>query len=89
MAGGPPNRRDGKVVVTRARAALIEGDFKRARTIAQKTLANAEATEADKADARAILEATSLDRVPILTGLAVLLILIVLFAWVFTRGHTG
>jgi hypothetical protein len=89
MAAGPPNRRDGKGGLTRARTALLDGDFKRARLIAEETLANPSASENDKSDARAILDATRIDRTPIVAGLVVLAILIVLFAWVFHRAHSG
>jgi hypothetical protein len=92
MASGSSNRRDGKGGATsdaqRARALLNDGDFALARKIAQSVLAG-DATEPDKKEAREILDATTIDRGPMLLGLAVFLVLAVLFTWALTHHHAS
>jgi hypothetical protein len=92
MASGSSNRRDGKggtpTDIQRARAVLNEGDFTLARRIAKNVLAG-EGSEKDKEEARAILEATTIDRGPLLLGLAVFLVLAVLFTWALTHHHAS
>lgn len=89
---GPSNRRDGKggalSEAQRARALLNEGDFTLARRIAKAVLAG-DAPESDKKEAQAILDATTIDRGPMLLGLVVFLVLATLFTWALTHHHAS
>ena len=90
MGSGPPNRRDGKGAVSdarQARAALNGGDFRLARSLAQRAASDPNASDQDKHEAQEILKATTVDRAPIAIGLAVLTVLIILFTWVLLHRH--
>jgi hypothetical protein len=82
-------KRESKTGPFPARAALWSGDFKRAHQLAQAVLKNDDAAEAEKQDAREILDATRVDYGQVLAALAVFAILAVLFGWVLTRAHTS
>jgi len=93
MAASATNKRDGKgaaqSAVAVARTALLAGDFQLAHTLARRVTADAGSSEAEKADAREILDATSVAWDPLIAGFTVLGILLCLFAWVLFHGHSS
>ncbi|MGC4114870.1 MAG: hypothetical protein QM765_09735 [Myxococcales bacterium] len=66
---------------------LLAGDNRAARAEAKKVLADAAATDQDKAAAREVLARTGLDRSTLLVGLAGLAILAIIVTLVFTHHH--
>lgn len=89
---GQGNRRDGRNGpgnVFRARAALLDGDFKRARALALAALQDSGTAEAEKNDAKEILDATKIDRGQIAAALVMFAILLTLFTWVVMHTHSG
>ena len=96
MADKPPSRREAdgangtgkKSVTTPARAALLAGDFRLARSLAEAVLNDPATSEDARADARQIREATKVDRGPLIAGFIMLIVLAFLFGWVITHPHT-
>lgn len=89
MASGS-GKREGKGALTvagRARSALLDGDYALARTLAKQVIDDASAAEGDKTEARDVLDATQIDRGPIIAGVIILAVLLTLFAWVITQKH--
>jgi len=72
-----------------ARAALIGGDFRLARYLAQRAFADAAASGEDKHEASEILKATAIDKNQLVVGLALLVVLLVLFTWVLLHRHVS
>jgi hypothetical protein len=93
MASNVTSKREGKGAVQSAasvaHAALLAGDFQLAHTMAKRVADDAAASDADKAESREILDATSVAWDPLIAGFTVLGILLCLFAWVLIHGHTS
>lgn len=71
----------------KAREAKVNGDHRRAREFAQDVLADAAATEEAKAEATALVQATTVDRTPIIVGLVIAVVLAGLFTFVANQPH--
>ncbi len=89
MADGKREAPTGAPECARAREALAQGDHRLARALAQQVLSDPAAPQAAKTEARAIDQATRIDRGAIVTGLVILVVLLLLFLFVYhqSRAH--
>lgn len=71
--------------IAKARTARTEGDYKSARALAEAVLADPDASDSVKAEARAIVDSTRIAKPSIIAGVVMLVVLALLFAWVLTR----
>jgi hypothetical protein len=85
-----PTRKDGRKgtpACAAAREALLRGDYRQARALATAVLADAAAPEDAKAEAAGILEATRVDRTPIIAGFVMVAVLALLFWYALSQHH--
>jgi len=71
----------------KAREAKVLGDHKQARVFAKELLQDAAATDSDKAEAGAMVEAVGIDRAPLIVGVVIALVLAGLFTFVANQTH--
>lgn len=80
------DRRASSAELASARVALSEGDFRAARLLAGRVLADPAASPAAQDEARGIARATRIDRAPLVVGAVVLAVLALLFWYVLMHA---